>query len=73
MDLLSPKRQQILDFIATFVGAKDYAPLVRDIAEGFGISSSSMAQYHLNVLERGGYIHRDREIARSISLTRGIK
>jgi repressor LexA len=64
----SPKRRQILDFIARFIGERGYAPSVRDVAEGCGISSSSVAQYHLNVLEEEGYIHRDREISRSIGL-----
>ncbi len=70
MDALSPKRKRILDFITSFVGKKGYAPSVRDVVKGCGISSSSVAQYHLNVLEGEGYIHRDREIPRSISLSR---
>ena len=68
MGALSHRQKQILDFIANFIQGKSYAPAVRDIAKGCGISSSSIAQYHLNVLEREGYIHRDREISRSISL-----
>ena len=68
MGALSHRQKQILDFIANFIQGKSYAPAVRDIAKGCGISSSSIAQYHLNVLEREGYIHRDRGISRSISL-----
>ena len=70
MSALSTKRKQILDFIANFIKERGYAPSVRDVAEGCGISSSSVAQYHLNVLEREGYIHRDREISRSIGLVK---
>jgi len=68
MGVLSPKRKQILDFITRFIREKDYPPAVRDVADGCGISSSSVAQYHLDVLEKEGYIHRDREVARSICL-----
>jgi repressor LexA len=68
MTSLSPRRKQILDFIASFIQEKDYAPAVRDITKGCGISSSSVTQYHLNVLEREGYIHRDPEVSRSIGL-----
>lgn len=68
MSALSPKRQQILDFITRFIQEKDYPPAVRDVADGCGISSSSVAQYHLQVLEKEGYIRRDREVARGISL-----
>lgn len=70
MDALSLKRKRILDFITSFIDGKGYAPSVRDIVKGCGISSSSIAQYHLNVLEREGYIRRDREVPRSISLSR---
>lgn len=36
--------------------------------KGLGISSTSVVQYHLNVLEREGFIRRDREVFRSIQL-----
>ena len=68
MGILSPKRKQILDFITAFIEGKGYAPSVRDIVEGCAISSSSVAQYHLNVLEQQGYIRRDRGVSRSIGL-----
>lgn len=70
MSTLSPKRKQILDFITNFIRQRGYAPSVRDVAEGCGISSSSVAQYHLNVLEREGCIRRDREVSRSIGLVK---
>jgi len=70
MEVLSPKRKRILDFIARFISQKGYAPSVRDIVKGCGISSASVAQYHLNVLEEQGHIRRDPEIPRSITLSR---
>jgi repressor LexA len=70
MEILSPKRKRILDFIARFINQKGYAPSVRDVVKGCGISSSSVAQYHLNVLEEQGHIRRDPEIPRSITLSR---
>lgn len=66
---LSPKRKKILDFIASFFERKGYAPSVRDIVKSCDISSASIAQYHLNVLEKQGYIRRERETPRSIRLT----
>ena len=68
--MLSPKRQQIINFIARFIEKKGYAPSIREIANGCNINSPSMAQYHLNILEHDGYIHRDRSIPRSISLVK---
>lgn len=68
--MLSAKRQQVIDFIARFIKKKGYAPSVREIAKGCNINSPSMVQYHLNILEHDGYIHRDRSIPRSVSLVR---
>jgi len=70
MATLSPQRKQILDFITSFTLEKGYAPSVRDLADECDSSSPSVIQYHLNVLERDGYIHRDRGISRSIRVTR---
>ncbi len=67
-DKISPKRKRILNFITGFVREKGYSPSVRDIVKGCGISSSSVVQYHLNQLENLGFIHRNREISRSITL-----
>jgi repressor LexA len=71
MEALSPKRKRILDFIARFISQKGYAPSIRDIVKGCGISSTSVAQYYLDVLQQQGYIRRDPEIPRSITLTYG--
>ena len=35
---------------------------------GCDVSSTSLVQYHLNVLEKEGHIHRDPEVFRSIQL-----
>lgn len=70
METLSSRRRQILDFITAFIQERDYPPSVRDIGEGCGISSSSVVQYHLNILEQQGYIHRGRDISRSVGLTK---
>jgi len=71
MRMLSGRQKEILDFIADFIENKGYAPSVRDVVKGCGISSSSVAQYHLNVLERAGFIRREREVSRSIALVKG--
>lgn len=69
MEELTPKRKRILDFIVIFTAEKGYAPSVREVVKACGISSASIAQYHLNVLERQGYIRRQRDTPRSISLS----
>jgi len=66
---LSTTRERILQFIEKFLAKRDYAPTVRDILKGCGISSTAVVQYHLNILEKQGRIHRDPEIFRSIRLS----
>jgi repressor LexA len=67
---LTPKRKTILDFITRYIDEQGFAPSIDDIAKGCGVSSNSIVQYYLNVLEREGYIRRRPETYRSISLTR---
>lgn len=65
---VSRTREVILKFIRDFVGDRGYAPTVRDIVKGCGLSSTAVVQHHLNVLEREGHIRRDPEVFRSIQL-----
>lgn len=65
---ISKTRQYILRFIKEFLKEKDYAPTIRDIVKGCGISSTAVVQHHLNILEREGHIRRDPKIFRSIQL-----
>ena len=61
-------RQRVLQFIRDYVDERGYAPTIRDILRGLCLSSTSVVQYHLNVLERNGQIRRDRDVFRSIQL-----
>ncbi len=62
-----PTRQKILDFISVFRQEKGYSPTVKEIAQNCGITSSSVVQYHLDLLESAGLIRRERNKSRSIS------
>jgi repressor LexA len=64
----SNTRQRILNFIRKFSDEREYAPTVRDIARGCNISTPSVVQYHLNMLEQEGHIRRDPKVFRSIQL-----
>ncbi len=65
---ISNARLRILNFIRNFLRDRGYAPTVRDIAKGCSISTPSVVQHHLNMLERQGYIYRDPQVFRSIRL-----
>ncbi len=69
MKTLSGRQQRILNFIRSFVKEKSYPPTIRDIVAGCGISSTSVADYNLQILESSGYLRRRREVSRGIQLT----
>jgi len=68
MGTLSSKQQHIIDFIRSFLVDRGYPPSIRDILGGCGISSTSVVNYNLTILEREGYIRRHRSVSRGIEL-----
>ncbi len=65
---LPPRRQQILDFIQTFIAENGIPPTVRDVQRACEISSTSVVDYNLKVLKRDGYLNRRPDTARGIEL-----
>lgn len=55
---LTEKQERILDFIVDYVQEKGYPPSIREIGNGFHISSLRGVTVHLDALERKGYIKR---------------
>ena len=65
---LSTRRQQILDFIHEFIQENGLPPTVRDIQMACDISSTSVVDYNLRLLNRDGYLNRRPDVARGIEL-----
>lgn len=59
----------VLEFIRDFVARNPYPPTIREIGAGCGISSTSVVDYHLSLLEAEGYLTRIPSVARGIALT----
>ena len=57
-----------MHFISRFVADKGYPPSIRDIQAGCDISSTSVVDYNLNILESRGQIRRSAEVSRGITL-----
>ena len=68
MRALSGRQQQMLAFIREFVDQHGFPPSIRDIGAAVGISSTSVVDYNLRVLEREGYLRRTREVSRGLEL-----
>lgn len=67
---LAGRQVMILEFISDFVGRNSFPPTVREIGRGCHISSTSVVDYNLAVLEANGYLTRIPSIARGIVLTK---
>ncbi len=69
---LSERQSKILSFLRTFTLDNGYPPTIREIGEAVGISSTSVVNYNLDALQRGGHIYRDRTVSRGIRLVEGL-
>lgn len=65
---LSTKQQKILDCIRESIQEKGRPPTIREIGEVAKISSTSVVNYNLNILQSKGFIHRDRDVSRGVKL-----
>lgn len=68
MKKLSERQQAVLDYISAFLDQNDYPPTIRDIKNELDISSTSVVDYNLKVLEERNLIRRNRNISRGIEL-----
>ena len=66
---ITPKQQEILDFIKSEILNRGFPPSVRDICEAVHLKSTSSVHAHLESLEKNGYIHRDPTKPRAIEIT----
>jgi repressor LexA len=67
-EVLTGKREEILEFIAVSLRTRGYPPSVREIGEAVGLTSSSTVHAHLAVLQREGYLRRDPTKPRAIEV-----
>ena len=65
---LTPKQQEILEYIKKNILDKGFPPSVRDIGEAVGLSSTSSVHSQLENLEKKGFIRRDLKKFRSIEI-----
>ena len=68
MKALSRRQQSILHYIGEFLDANDYPPTIRDIQRELNISSTSVVDYNLKVLEERDLIRRNKNISRGIEV-----
>ena len=65
---LTPRQEQILDFISDYSRSNGFPPAVRDIGDRFGLNPATVHE-HLKALERKGHLRREPGRSRSLVLT----
>jgi repressor LexA len=65
---LTPRQQQILDYLIKAIQEKGYAPSVREIGGALGLSSPSTVHQHLTALEDKGYVRRHGDRMRALEV-----
>jgi repressor LexA len=70
---LTPRQQQVLDFIRESIRANGYPPTVREICAALDLSSPSTVHAHLANLERRGLIRRDPTKPRALDVVQDLR
>ncbi|MBO5621634.1 MAG: transcriptional repressor LexA [Butyrivibrio sp.] len=65
---ISPKQQEILEYIKEQTLSRGFPPAVRDICKAVNLKSTSSVHSHLETLEKNGYIRRDQTKPRAIEI-----
>lgn len=68
---MNERSREILNFIRSFGRDKGYPPTIREIGKAFGIASTNGVRYHLDILEKAGYIQRRGRISRGTTSSAG--
>ncbi len=69
MKALTPKQQEIYDFIVSFSEVHGYPPSVREIGQAVGLKSPSTVHFHMKGLESAGVLTRAAGKTRAMTLT----
>lgn len=68
MKKISERQKNIIGFIDRFLTENGFPPSIRDIQKGCRISSTSVVDYNLKILEERGVIERQADVSRGIRL-----
>ncbi len=67
-EVLTPMRRQILEFIVTCQRERGFPPTIREIGEHVGLSSSATVANHISVLRDAGYIEKNPQQPRTLTV-----
>lgn len=67
-EVLTPMRRQILDYIVACQRERNFPPTIREIGEHVGLSSSATVANHITVLKDAGYIAKNPQQPRTLTV-----
>lgn len=70
---LTERQRKVLSFIEAQIHRQGYAPTIREIGRHLGISSTNGVNDHLKALEKKGYIRREDQKSRTLTVLRGAE
>ena len=68
MTYLTERQRDVLEFIEKKLEGSGVAPTLREISEAFGFASTASAQKHIALLERKGFLRREKHQKRGLVL-----
>lgn len=72
MTYLTEKQRDVLEFIRDRIGERGVAPTLQEIATAFGFRSTASAQKHVGLLERKGFLKREKHQKRGLVVAGGV-
>jgi repressor LexA len=67
-EVLTPMRRQILEYIVACQRERSFPPTIREIGEHVGLSSSATVANHITVLKNAGYIEKNPQQPRTLTV-----
>jgi len=67
-EVLTPMRREILEFIVSCQRERGFPPTIREIGEHVGLSSSATVANHITVLKDAGYIEKNAQQPRTLTV-----
>lgn len=67
-EILTKRQAQVYECIISYQNKKGYAPTVRELCAMIGVSSTSTITLHLKKIEEMGFIKRQQNFPRAISI-----
>lgn len=65
---VGPRHVKILNYMEAYQKQNGFPPSIREICDSTEISSTSVVNYYLDQLEKWGYIRREKNISRGITI-----